>query len=160
MAFESVNTGSLSGALSTCKMNNHYDAINKIISTISNSNVIETDSNNNLKKALNELIGRHEELNSLLGKYSGLVPLIAKYQKLQKENERLKKRYTLLSKMLYRRESYTTYETNEKGESIPVTNWRTVKDYAVERAMNEIKKKISDNKIEMEKLESQVAESI
>lgn len=153
MAFEQVDTNSLKKALIECENKIDYNKTKELISDISNSNVWQTESQKNLKKALEKLKNkRYKELESKISNYQTLVTYIEKYQELVRENESLESQYSSLSSKLYYTETYT--------DSDGTTITETKKDTSVETQMNNIRNQINKNKKEMESLESKVSNSI
>lgn len=148
MAFENVNVSSLRNALTQCKNSINHNTTDELINSISNASVWQTSAQTTLKSALTKISNeRYKNLENKINSYFDIVSYIEKYQNLQKENVSLEKQYSSLSKRLY----YTV--RTEK-------HTRRVKDTNVERQMLNVRKKINDNKEEMENLKSRVSNSI
>lgn len=148
MAFENVNVSSLRNALTQCKNSINHNTTDELINSISNASVWQTSAQTTLKSALTKISNeRYKNLENKINSYFDIVSYIEKYQNLQKENVPLEKQYSSLSKRLY----YTV--RTEK-------HTRRVKDTNVERQMLNVRKKINDNKEEMENLKSRVSNSI
>lgn len=148
MAFENVNVSSLRNALTQCKNSINHNTTDELINSISNASVWKTSAQTTLKSALTKISNeRYKNLENKINSYFDIVSYIEKYQNLQKENVSLEKQYSSLSKRLY----YTV--RTEK-------HTRRVKDTNVERQMLNVRKKINDNKEEMENLKSRVSNSI
>ena len=88
------------------------------------------------------------------------VSYIEKYQNLEKENVSLENQYSSLSNRLYYTETYTTTSTASDGTVSTEIHTRRVKDRGVEAQMSNVRKKINDNKEEMENLKNRVSNSI
>lgn len=161
MAFESINVSSLRNALTSCKNTINHNYTDEIIGNITNSNIWKCNSRDTLSKALSTLsTKRYKALEDRIDKYLEATSKIEKYKRLKIENENLKAQYNDLSNNLYYTNEYTETTTDEEGNEVTETHTETLIDYSVENEMNEIDKKIEENKLEMDRLERQVANSI
>ena len=147
MAFENVDVSSLRNALTQCKNSINHSTTDELINNISNA----------LTKFGNE---RYKNLEDKINSYFTVVSYIEKYQNLQKENVSLENQYSSLSNRLYYTETYTTTSTASDGTVSTETHTRRVKDRWVESQMSNVRKKINDNKEEMENLKNRVSNSI
>ena len=121
----------------------------------------EANTQTNLKNALTKFGNeRYKNLEDKINSYFTVVSYIEKYQNLQKENVSLENQYSSLSNRLYYTETYTTTSTASDGTVSTETHTRRVKDRWVESQMSNVRKKINDNKEEMENLKNRVSNSI
>lgn len=161
MAFENINVTSLRNAINSCKNSLDKTTIQELSNNISNQNVWQSDSQNNLKNALNKLSNtRYKVLEDKLNEYLKIADYIEEYQILNSSNSALLSKSNNLSKRLYYTESYFVDEVDEDGNTIQREHTRTVKDYSVQRQLNSISTQIKDNKDTMEKLKNNISNSL
>lgn len=161
MAFENVDVSSLRNALTQCKNSINHSTTDELMNNISNASVWQTSAQTNLKNALTKFGNeRYKNLEDKINSYFTIVSYIEKYQNLQKENVSLENQYSSLSNRLYYTETYTTTSTASDGTVSTETHTRRVKDRWVESQMSNVRKKINDNKEEMENLKNRVSNSI
>lgn len=161
MAFENVDVSSLRSALTQCKNSINHSTTDELMNNVSNASVWQTSAQTNLKNALTKFGNeRYKNLENKINSYFTIVSYIEKYQNLQKENVSLENQYSSLSNRLYYTETYTTTHTASDGTKTTETHSRRVKDRGVEAQMSNIRKKINDNKEEMENLKNRVSNSI
>ena len=161
MAFENINVTSLRSALTQCKNTINYTRTSELINSISNTSVWQSSSQKKLKNALTKLeTERYKNLEDKINLYLNIVSYIEKYKNLQSENQSLENHYSSLSGRLYYTEYYEESHTQSDGSVVIEHHSRTVKDYGVEAEMNNVRKKINDNKQEMENLKNRVSNSI
>lgn len=160
MAFESVEVSSLQNAIITCKNSINHKSSDELLNNISNMNVWQSSSQKNLKNSLDKLVNeRYLDLEKKLNSYIPIVGYITEYKKLEEENKNLEIQYSNLYRRLWYEEEYEK-NTIINGKEVKEICKRNVKDYAVEGQMNEIKRKIEENKKRMIELERIVANSI
>lgn len=161
MAFENVDVSSLRNALTQCKNSINHSTTDELMNNISNASVWQTSAQTNLKNALTKFENkRYKNLENKINDYFNIVSYIEKYQNLQKENVSLENQHSSLSNRLYYTEPYMTTSTAGGGTRSTETHSRKVKDSGVEAQMSNIRKKINDNKEEMENLKNRVSNSI
>lgn len=161
MAFENIDVSSMKNALTQCKNTVNHSITDELMNDISNASVWQTSAQTNLKNALTKLRNeRYKNLENKINSYFSVVSYIEKYQNLQKENVSLESQYSSLSNKLYYTETYTTTSTASDGTVTTETHSRRVKDRGVEAQMTNVRKKINDNKEEMENLKNKVSNSI
>ena len=161
MAFENIDVSSLKNAIISCKNSLNHSTSQNLISQISESGIWQSDSQKKLINALEKLNNvRYKELETKLNNYLGMVSLIEEHQTLEKENKNLDTQYSSLKDKLYYTEHYTTSSTDSEGNIIKERHTRTVKDYSVERRMNENRAKRSDNRSRAGTLKNKVVSSI
>lgn len=161
MAFEDVDVSSLRNALTQCKNSINHSTTDELTNNITNASVWQTSAQTNLKNALTKFENeRYKDLENKINGYFNIVSYIEKYQNLQKENVSLENQYSSLSNRLYYTETYTTTSTTSDGTVLTETHSRRVKDRKVETQMSNVRKKINDNKEEMENLKNRVSNFI
>lgn len=161
MAFENVDVSSLRNALTQCKNSINHSTTDELMNNVSNISVWQTSAQTNLKNALTKFENeRYKNLEDKINSYFTVASHIEKYQNLQKEIVSLENQYSSLSNRLYYTETYTTASTASAGTASTETHTRRVKNRWVESQMSNVRKKINDNKEEMENLKNRVSNSI
>lgn len=158
MAFENVDADSLKSAVNSCIDVIKYDQSLQLIQKVSDNNVWNTESRTHLKNALIKLTDtRYKELESKLDTAKQVALLIEEYKRLENDNKSYRSRISALEQNLYRTESYISgYEEDSNGNRHEIWSTRTVIDPDVEREINELKRKIEENKNRMEQIIAQV----
>ncbi len=156
MAFESVDVISLKNSIRACREAINYDTSSGLIGSISNNNVWECASRDNLKKALETLVNnRYKELEKQLDSALAVANLIGEYKNLEQDNIDYKKRISSLKNDLYRNEEKTTKDADGNDK----TTTEKVKDESVEQKINSFENRIEVNKDAMEAIVNKVASS-
>lgn len=158
MAFENVNVDNLKSALNSCKNSINYSISKSLISSISNRNVWQSDSKMVLKNALDTLVNtRYRDLKNKISDYQTAVKYIEEYQELKKKNQSLTAENSRLSSKLYYEETYYTYTYDSEGNKESHKNTRTVKNYTVEKQINNNKSQINSNETRLDSLVNKVS---
>lgn len=157
MAFESVNTTSLRNALNQCKNSINHNTSKELINSISNKNTWESESQENLKRALTALNDvRYSELEETINNYLSIVNDIERYQTLQKTNTSLRQQCNNLQRSL--QPSDIRMVTIDGDESLPLT---LNKNYTeIKGKISNLQSQISENNNEMTSLKNKIANSI
>lgn len=161
MAFENLNVDSLRSSLNSCKSSINHSITDEMISNVVNDNVWLCDSRNNLRNALSRLADIYHQLENELNKHISTCNMIESYKKLEQDNIRLENEYNQLNGRLYYNEQYERwYYEPEADKWLSTMDTRRVKDYNVERQMQEIRRKIDENKGYMETHKNNIYSSV
>ena len=160
--FQSVDPGSLSSALSSCKGSIDHGTTDSLASGISDSSW-SSSSKDKLTKMLGKMGGSvYKNLESALDQYMGVAALLAEYKKLEKEYKELEEEYAKLAAEYAGLEPklwiektrsviwYDKYGTSHKG-----TEKYRVKDAAVDRRMGEIRTRQSEIRKRQKEIEEE-----
>lgn len=161
MAFENVDVSSLKNALTQCKNSINHSTTDELLNNVSNSSIWKTSSQTNLKNALSKFKNeRYKNLEDKIDSYFNIVSYIEKYQNLQKENINLENQYSSLSNKLYYTDTKPSIIKNGRVAIDSSSSSNLIKDSYVEAQMSDLRKKINNNKEEMEYLKNKVSNSI
>ena len=161
MAFENVDVSSLKNALTQCKNSINHSTTDELLNNVSNSSIWKTSSQTNLKNALSKFKNeRYKNLEDKIDSYFNIVSYIDKYQNLQKENINLENQYSSLSNKLYYTDTKPSIIKNGRVAIDSSSSSNLIKDSYVEAQMSDLRKKINNNKEEMEYLKNKVSNSI
>lgn len=161
MAFENVDVSSLKNALTQCKNSINHSTTDELLNNVSNSSIWKTSSQTNLKNALSKFKNeRYKNLEDKIDSYFNIVSYIEKYQNLQKENINLENQYSSLSNKLYYTDTKPSIIKNGRVAIDSSSSPNLIKDSYVEAQMSDLRKKINNNKEEMEYLKNKVSNSI
>lgn len=159
MAFENVNVTNLRNSIITCKNLINFNTSENLITTISNNNAWNSGARDNLKRALDSLVEKNEDLKSILDSYVTIVSKIEQYKTLEEENKRLKGNYESLKNILYYDRSYTV-EIIENGKKSTEVRTEKTLDTNIQSEMLRISRKIEENISKMKTLENEVSSLI
>ena len=161
MAFENVDVSSLKNALTQCKNSINHSTTDELLNNVSNSSIWKTSSQTNLKNSLSKFKNeRYKNLEDKIDSYFNIVSYIEKYQNLQKENINLENQYSSLSNKLYYTDTKPSIIKNGRVAIDSSSSSNLIKDSYVEAQMSDLRKKINNNKEEMEYLKNKVSNSI
>lgn len=161
MAFENIDVSSLKSALNSCKNSLNNNISRELKTNVMNSDIWHCDSRKNLKGSLDRLEGLYGDLNGKIDQYLSLANEIEKYKNLVATNNDLNNQYNDLSGRLWKKEKFENhYYEVSTGTWEPFMDTRKVKDINVENQMNNIKNQIEDNKISMQSISNNVANSL
>lgn len=158
MAFEQVSVSSLNSAINACENSINYNNTLNNISNISDNNVWNASSRDNLKNALNILVNeRYKELEEKLNVCKQVAALIGEYKQIEQKILELENEIDRLQDDLYKEKEYTVTKKDANGNEIKETKTKKVKDHAVESRINSLEQEIANYKQKLIEIESKVA---
>lgn len=162
MAFESVDAGSLKGAVASCISSINYNNSLTIKGNIGNDNIWNCESRTNLKNALTRLTGtRYKDLRSKLDVANQIADLIIEYKRLEEENVGYRNKISSLQPKLYYEENYISgYSTDDDGNQQEIWSTRTVMNQKIADQIAELNRKIQENEERMNELEQSVSSMV
>ena len=153
MSFKNIDVNKLKTSTESSENNINSTGITNCLDKVSNYSNWEANAKNVLETGLSNLESLYNELNSLYAKLFIVIKMLEQYKKLELEIKENQERIEILNDSLYYEEEYTVITTNESGEEIEETKTRTVKNEIIEKRINELKRKINEDMIKLEKLE-------